>query len=141
MVTPRLDTRPQRSGATAFFVIAILVNAGLWVAINVRPGWESISFLTPSFSEVLAVINLALILGVVVNALCVVIMQPWLRTLGRLLAALFGLLVAWRLYIVFPFEFDSLGDSVVRSVLIIAILGCSIGVVVEFVRLVRGAGA
>ena len=106
-----------------------------------RPGWESISFLTPSFSEVLAVINLALILGVVVNALCVVIMQPWLRTLGRLLAALFGLLVAWRLYIVFPFEFDSLGDSVVRSVLIIAILGCSIGVVVEFVRLVRGAGA
>jgi hypothetical protein len=135
-----MDTRPARTGRKAGFVIAILVNAGLWIVINVRPGWQSFDFLTPSFADVLPVINLSLIVGALINAAYLVIEERWFRHLGQLLVSIIGMIVAWRLLAVFPFEPATDWEPLVRTVLILALLGSGVAALVEFARLIRGDG-
>jgi hypothetical protein len=126
------------SGGKAGFVIAILVNVALWVVINVRPGWSSFDFLAPTFSEVLPIVNASLIVGALINAAYLVVGQQWFRHLSQCVALGIGAVVAWRLLVVFPFELATGWDTVVRSILILALLGSGVGALVEFVRLLRG---
>jgi hypothetical protein len=136
--TSKVGSQSHRSPLAAGYLIAVAINAALWVVINVRPGWASFDFLAPSFSEVLPLVNLSLIVGMLVNAGYVVILQPWFKHLGRTIVAVIGVVVSWRLLVVYPFDVSIGWDALIRSILILALLGSSIGALVEFVRLVRG---
>lgn len=122
------------------YIVAAVVNVVLWYAINVRPGWQVVPFLTEDMSNVVGLINLSLVAGIVANLLYVAYDAGWVRPLGELLTTGIGLVALVRIVQVFPFAFDatSFGSpSVVRVVLYVAIFGATVGVIVQFVALVR----
>jgi len=139
VVTASIDTRPHRAGSRVGYVIAVVVNAALLIVINVRPGWHSFDFLTDAFAEVLPIVNLSLVVGMVVNAAYLAFNPRWFRSLGQLLMSIVGLVVAWRLLVVFPFEPEAGWDALARSLLVLALLGSGVGVLVSLVHLVRGS--
>jgi predicted membrane protein len=80
--------------------------------------------------------------GLVANLVYLVNDAPWLKALGDLVTTGIALAVLTRVWQVFPFDF---GESTVdwplfvRFVLIVAIVGTVIGLVVQFLTLVRAA--
>lgn len=127
------------------YSIAVVVNFALAFVVNVWPGWQTVSWLTPDATTVVGLVNVSLLVGIGVNLVCMVFDPPWFRSLGDLVTTAVGLAVVVRLYAVFPFDFSAYAfpwDSVARAVLILAIIGSLIGVIVNVVQLVvRVVGA
>ena len=122
------------------YIVAAVVNVVLWYAINVRPGWQVVPFLTEDMSNVVGLINLSLVAGIVANLVYVAYDAGWVRPLGELLTTGIGLVALVRIVQVFPFAFDATsfdGSSLVRVVLYVAIFGAAVGVIVQFLALVR----
>jgi hypothetical protein len=124
----------------AGFVVAAMINIVMWYAVNVWPGWQVVPFLTDDTRQVLAVVNLSLIVGVLVNLVHVTYDAPRLRPLGDLVTTGVGLIAMIRVLRVFPFDFSDFSfdaSSLARVLLIIGIVGAALGVAVQFVTLVR----
>ena len=138
MVTPRRDSRPSATGRRAGYVIAVVVNAAIWVVVNVQPGWDSFDFLTADFVVVLPLINLSLVAAMVINAAYVAFDAQWFRRLGQFVLSVIAFAVCWRLLAVYPFHLGVGWDAVVHSAPILALLGSGVAGLVEFVRLVKG---
>ena len=129
------------AGRRAGYVIAVLVNAVLLWLINVSPGWQTLSWITDRFADVVWVINLSLIASIVANAIYVAYDPPRFRAACQIVISLIGLGASVLLLQVFPFDFSAYTlpwATVARVVLVIAIVGSAISVLVEVVRLVRG---
>ncbi|WP_353828017.1 hypothetical protein [Agromyces sp. SYSU T0242] len=127
------------------YAVAVLVGLLLLVLVNVWPGWRVVPFLTDAAAEVLPWINASLAIGVVVNAIDLILDRRWVKALGDAVTTGVGLAATIRIWQVFPFDF---GDTtfpwvvVVRSLLVLAIVGSAIGILVAVVAfvgtLVRG---
>lgn len=140
MPTTALARRPSAGQRRAGYLAAIAVNTALLVILNGWPGWQAIPFLTSETSQVLALVNVSLAVGLAVNAVYLAADPPWLKSLGDLIIAGIGLAVVIRLWQVFPFEFHPAGwATVVRVLLGLAIAGFCIGIVVQAVSLLREA--
>ena len=110
------------------------------LGLNGWPGWQALPFLTSDTSQVLWLVNLSLAAGLAVNAVYLFYDPPWLRTLGDLVTAAFGLAAAVRVWQVFPFGFQGSAaawSTVLRVLLIVAIVGSCIGILVHLVSLAR----
>ncbi|MDQ4488914.1 hypothetical protein RBS60_01735 [Sinomonas sp. ASV486] len=134
----RQRVRTGREGA----VPGIIVNAALLYLANVWPGWSIVPFLTPSTSQVMGAVNAAWIAGLVANAVYLVAGMPLLRALGEIVVLIFGIVAAFRIWDVFPFDFS--GSSfdwalVARILLVIGIAGSFIGIIAQIVALGRAA--
>ncbi|MBI1377799.1 MAG: hypothetical protein GC157_10005 [Frankiales bacterium] len=135
----------QRSGASRRFgyVVAVAVNLVLLFLVNIRPGWDVVPFLTPSFTDVLPLVNLSMWVAVAVNVVTLVHDPPWLVDAGQLVSAVFTVVVGWQLLETFPFDFTAYSidyAALTRVLLWIAIVGGGIAVVVWLVRLGRDVG-
>jgi hypothetical protein len=122
------------------YALAILINgAFLWV-INVWPTWEALPWLTPSTTEVIPWINASIIVGMVANAVYLLVDPRWLRALGDVVTTSVGLAAMLQVWAVFPFDF---GNSTVpwalltRILIAIAVFGSVIAIVVQAVTFVR----
>ncbi|TFD13629.1 MULTISPECIES: hypothetical protein [unclassified Cryobacterium] len=138
------DTVPRRTTSPAArkagFAIAIAVNAVILYLVNAWPGWQSVPFLTPETSQVLGIFNLSLIVGIIVNAVYLVLDLPPIRALGDLITLGIGLAVLVGLWEVFPFDFQDYSFDwtvLIRAVLIAAMVGTGIGLIVQLVLLIR----
>ncbi|MFZ5869085.1 MAG: hypothetical protein ACOYXW_00915 [Actinomycetota bacterium] len=141
-------TSPPRARKVASgrvgYVVAAVVNAALLLFLNAWPGWEALPFLTDRAGEVIGLVNVSLVVGVVVNIVYVLRDAAWVTALGALVTTGVGLVVLVRIWQVFPLDvagpaFDA--TTVVRVLLVIAIVGSVIGLVVQavaFARAVRG---
>ncbi|WP_438855927.1 hypothetical protein [Agromyces sp. M3QZ16-3] len=149
---PRHAPRPREPRGPAArrfgFAVAVFVNLLLIYLGNVWPGWQVLPFLTAETAEVLPWINASLATGVLVNLIDLVFDRAWLKALGDVATTSVGLVATIRLWAVFPFDFGASTfpwEIVVRTLLILAIVGSAIGIVaagVAFVRaLVRGPDA
>lgn len=137
-------TTPGRTGSSLArrtgYAIAAVVNAGLLYAANVWPGWQVLPFLSEDTPLVLALVNVSLIVGIIVNAVYLVLDQPAVKAAGDLVTLGIGLAALVRLWQVFPFDF---GDSVfdwtllLRIVFGVTIAGTVIGLIVQIVVLIR----
>ncbi len=107
--------------------------------------WDWPSFLTDDYADVLPWISASLIVGIVVNALYLASDPPWFRSVGQLVENVFSVVVTVRFLQVFPFDFvtwDTDWSWLVRVILWVAIIGVTIGSIVELSRLARlNAGA
>jgi hypothetical protein len=132
--------RPSLASRRVGYVIAGAINVALLYLVNVWPGWSVVPFLTDGMTQVLGIVNVSLVAGLVVNAVYLVQDAAWLKAAGDLVTTAIALAVLARLWQVFPFDF---GESTVnwawltRSVLVVAIVGCGIGLLVQLVTLVR----
>jgi hypothetical protein len=136
--------RPRTADRRPGYAGAILVNAAVWYVLNIWPGWQELPFLTEGFSQVLALLNAALVASVVLNVVYLVHDGPWLKSICDLAMTVLGLVVLLRMWQVFPF---ALGDSerdwalMVRVVLGLAVFGTAIAIVAQLAMLVvRAAG-
>lgn len=132
--------RPRPAGRRAGYLAAVVVNAALLFVLNGQPGWQAVPFLTSATTQVLGLVNLSLAAGLAVNLVYLAYDQPWLKSLGDLLTAGIGLVVAIRLWQVFPFAFHGSWTwcaTAVRVLLIVAIAGCGVSILVQAVSLGR----
>jgi hypothetical protein len=104
--------------------------------------WNILPFLTDDFGRVLWLIDVSLLATIMVNFVYVAYDQRWFRSLGQIGLNLISLVVAVRMYQVFPFDFTgSTFDwtQIARVVIIFTILGTAIGAMVEAFKLARAA--
>jgi hypothetical protein len=90
--------------------------------------------------QVLWLVNVSLVASIFANVVYVAYDPAWLTSLGDLVTTGIGLTVLARLWQVFPFDFSGSSfnwDALARFVLVVAIVGSIIGILVQFVSLVR----
>ena len=133
---PRQSVATRRAG----YVIAIFFNVALLYLINVWPGWQAVSFLTESTRQVLGLVNFSLAAGVVANVVYLVHDGLLLKALGDLVTTAIGLASMVRVWQVFPFNFSGWSfdwSLLVRVLLIVGIVGASLGILFQFGALLR----
>ncbi|MEU4524618.1 hypothetical protein AB0F52_38595 [Amycolatopsis sp. NPDC024027] len=140
MTTSEKTRRPSVRARRTGYVVSALINAALLVAVNGRPGWEVVPFLTAETHLVVGVVDLCLVAGLVTSVVYVWCDPEWLTALGGVVTALAGLVAIVRIWQVFPFDFA--GSSfdwplTARILLVVGIAGTAIGLLVQAVTLVR----
>jgi hypothetical protein len=126
-------TRANRLG----YLLAVLVNAAGLVVLHRWPGWEKISALTGSTRSVLGIVDIALIVGVVVNVAQLLRSPSWPTAAGSLVTTAVGLAATVRILQVFPFDLSDGWSTVVRVMLIVGIVGSCLGIIAQLVSLLR----
>lgn len=136
---PAPVTTGRPTGTTAGYVATAVVNAILLIAVNSDALWDWLTFVTPDIDRVLPIIQLSLVATIVVNIAYVAYDAPWFHSATQLVVLGINLRATVRLLRVFPFDFTGYAiplETIVRVVLIIALVGMAIALVVEVVRLV-----
>ncbi len=133
------DRVTGRGGRRVGYVFAIVINAAMIYVANNLLRWDLIPVLTDDFDRVLPAINLSLAVTIVVNVLRFAYDAPWFTRVTEIISLAFSIAAALRLYRIFPLDFDQhsvVWESLIRLVLIVAIVGSAIAIVVQLVRLV-----
>ncbi len=136
--TPTVSRRAARRFG---YGVAILVNLVFVWLINGWPGWEAVPFVTAEAADVIPLINLSLGVTIAANLVYLVADGVRVKALGELVISLVNVAVTATILDVFPFDFSGYWagwDWLARFVLVIVLIGTSIAVVVNLVRLVRG---
>jgi hypothetical protein len=141
-MTSNAVQRGQRSRASrrGGYLISIAINGVLLYLLNAHPGWQAVTFLTPATGQVIGLVNLTLWAGIVANGLYFVADPPPLRAVGDLVTLTIALVTTVRIWDVFPFAFHGsvvFVAVIVRVVLIVGIVGASIGILYSVVTLIR----
>ena len=141
---PHIEHRPRtRPGPVARrfgYSVAIAVNLAMLFLVNSAPGWDALPFLSGETTEVLVWVNASFLVGVAANLVYLVHDPLWLRSLGDVLTAAFGIVVMVRVWQVFPFTEDvtSTGwGDLVHVVLAVGIAGSVIGIATGLVGFAR----
>jgi len=135
---------PTASARRAGYVIAAVINSVVLYAANVSPGWAAIGFLNSETALVMGLVNASLIVTIVANLCYLVADPPWLKALGSIVSTAVGIVALVRIWQVFPFNFD---DSTIdwtlitRTVLVVSIVGCAIGILVGVIGLIKSVVA
>ena len=134
------SSTPSRVGRRVGYAIGALVNVALLVALNVWPGWDAVPFLTADFAQVLGLINLSLAVGFLTSVANFALDNFGAKALGDLATNVIGIAVSVRLLQVFPFDFSGGFDWswIVRTLLVIGVIGSFFGAAAAVVRLLRG---
>lgn len=132
-MTARAARPASRSGP----LIGALVNAVLLWMVNARPGWDAVPFLTDETPRVLPLVNLSLAVGLVTNLVYLLSGGPRMQAFGGLITASVGLVAAVRILRVFPFDLNQPYSTVVRIVLVVAVVGSAIAIVANLVSLLH----
>ncbi len=138
---PQRNRQPSRQARRGGNVASIVINAVLLYLINAHPGWQSASFLTPAAAQVIGLVNLTLVAGIVANAVYFVADPKWLRAAGDLATLTITLVTTVRIWEVFPFAFHgslAYWSTVVRVLLIVGVVGVSIGILYSLSVLIKG---
>lgn len=119
------------------YAIAIVFNLAVIYLAYVQPGWRAVPFLTDDAAFAVALIVAGAIVGIVVNLIWLVTDPRWLRAVGELATTVIGIVVLATLLRDFPFDFGGhFPDVAARALLVLGLVGASIGVVVTLVVLV-----
>ena len=142
MPTTGVARRPSAAARRVGYLVGIAFSAALLFVLNAQPGWQGLPFLTGDTSQVIGLVNLSLAVSLSVNVVYLFYDPPWLKSLGDLATAGIGLVVAVRIWQVFPFNFDGSSawwSTAVRVLLVLVIVGSAIAIVVQAVSLARQA--
>lgn len=107
----RSRRRRRRGQAVSPSFAGMLTYAAGLVLLNVMPGWQVVPILTADAAPIVALVNLALIVGLVGQALFLVDDRPRLRALIRYTISLILLVALSRAVVVFPFDLGSWGQD------------------------------
>lgn len=148
VVTGQVDVvRPKRRQTLGMrrsgYAIAIVVNVAFIFLINEWPGWSSVVLLTDETETVVPILNAALVISIVVNAIYLIADPRWLRAIGDAVTAAVSFIVILVALRVFPFDFTDYSFDwamLVQVMLGVGLIGCLVGVIANLVTFTREVG-
>ncbi|WP_298460861.1 hypothetical protein [uncultured Cellulomonas sp.] len=136
---PRPSPAVRRTG----YVVSVLVNVLMLLAVTVWPGWQVLPFLSPQTTQVLPLVTASMVAGVVVNLAYLVADPPALRALGDVVVTSVGLAALVAVWRVFPLSFPEQAvdwAAVARVLLVLGMAGSVIAIILALGSLVTGGG-
>jgi hypothetical protein len=124
------------------YVVAVAVNIGLLYVVNNLLEWGVPEFLTDDFERVLPIMNFSIVVTMLVNLVYLFFDPTWFKSVTQIVLSVIGLIVVVRLYRVFPFDYSAYEfyefewEVVTRVVLVLIMIGISIGIIVTTARFV-----
>ena len=116
--TPTTDDRAgnprkvQSAAARRFgYFLAILINGAILYVINVWPTWHVVPWLTLATSEVVPWVNASIIVGMVANAVYLLVDRRWLKAIGDVATTSVGLAAMLQLSGTFSLRFRRRGRA------------------------------
>ena len=136
--SPPSDATPRRAGRAAGHLVAAGVDLVLlWITHQLLDwGWPR--FLTDAFEDLLPIITVSLVASAVAELIFVIHDGGRFRPFADLVTAAISLVVAWRTWQVYPFDFSSYAHDwswLATTVVWVGIVGTAVTVVVNAVRL------
>ncbi len=140
MTTFQLEIPPEtrRKGRQAGYVIAIVVNLVMLVVAQNILEWGWAPFLTSDFASILPWVSFSLIASMAMNAIYLLDDRPDVKSLGQMTLNLISLIVTYRIWQVFPFDFSAYDfnwDLLTHVILILAFVGSGVGLAAETLKL------
>lgn len=135
--------RPSPAARRLGYLAAIAINVLLIFAINEWPGWREVSFLTDETTSVIPLVNAALVISVVINAIYLVADPRWLRALGEAVNAAVSFVVILVVFTVWPFDFSAWSfdwTMLVQIMGVIGLVGSLVAVITNLVTFTREVG-
>jgi hypothetical protein len=131
--------RPPRSARVVGYLVAAAINLAFIWFVNVAPGWRWLPFLDESFSRVVGLVTVSFMISVAVNLVYVAVDPLWMKRLGDALTSAVAVVVTFRLFMVFPFDFGAQWawwEGTFRILLGLGCVGAAIGVIANLALLV-----
>jgi len=126
----------EKEFKTSEFVVAIIANIIVLYIVNNLLNWN-LSFIAPSFTEVLFILNVSIVANIVANIGFIIYQKGWFKTLVQIVLNIIGFIVANTLYTVFPFTFQTIAFAyILKFILIIGMVALVIATLVEVVRFI-----
>lgn len=121
------------AGTIAVAVFIILLNVF----------YDNVRLLNDDFTKVLPIINFSLAVSLLINASTIFIHSTVYKRITTLIGNLIFFVVAYQVWIVFPFDtsyinLDFNWDGLIRLVMAITIIAVLVASIVDIVRLIRG---
>jgi hypothetical protein len=140
MSTMQIDVSPElkRAGRRFGYGVAVVINVVMLIVAQYIYDWGWLPFLTVEFAEVVPWISLSLMTSVLANLGYQFNDAAPVKSTGQILVNLISIVVSYRIFQIFPFDFaghDFNWATVVRIVLILAMVGAGIGALTEVVKL------
>jgi hypothetical protein len=118
------------------YLLAILVNLILLYIANSLIYWN-LSFIAPSFSDVLWAINLSLIVAIVANVSFILYDPRWFKIGSKILMNITALVAAFTILTVFPFVINQFLLTLgLKFILIIGIIASFVSIIFQIMKLV-----
>ncbi len=132
-----LERNRKREQKTEY-ITAIIFNLIFLYIVNNLINWQ-VYFITNAFNEVLWIINLSIIATIIGNALLLLYNPERFRHAMKIILNIFAFIAVYFVYKVFPFNFyNSFYNWGFNILLILAMIGITIAIIVEFYLLVTG---
>lgn len=128
----------KRLGSQIGYGIGIAIDLVLVVVVQNIEEWDFLPFLTERFREIVPWVTFSLIAQAGAYLLYIIYESRALRRAGEIATSVITIVVTWRVFTVYPFDFSAYEfpwDVLVRVLLVIAIVGASVGVVSNLVKL------
>ena len=125
------------------YILAGIFDGIFLYVLRQLPRWN-VPFITEAYPEILGAVTVSLSVQIAFSAVLVLFHPLWLHYLAQVVFSGVSVMALAVVIQVFPFDFSALVDSwlntVVRIVLIVALVGTVIGGVVNLVRFLRALG-
>ena len=138
--SPEARRKQPSAGRRAGYIATIVINLFLLAVINNLSSLDVVSWLTADLEALLPIINLSLGANITANVVYIWYDVAWFKGVTQIVLSGISLVVVVRTWRIYPFDFSAYDfnwDAVVRTILVIAAIGISIGIVAEVVKLVR----
>lgn len=139
-----IPVRVTRAARRFGYTLAALINLAMLFVANHLLEWGWPPWLTGEFERVLPLLSVSLVVAAAWNVAWIAYDAAWFKSIGNIVQASISWFVTLRLLQVFPFDFSAYDvdwATVTRGILVLALLGVSIGLVAESVKLLRAARA
>ena len=119
------------------YIVAIVVNVIMLIFVNniLEFDWD---FIKSSFSECLPWIVFSIWVTIIINIIYIFFDKKWFKNLLEAISLIISLIVAWKVYTVFPFDFSILGsfdfNFWARIAMICAMIGMIVGLIANIVK-------
>jgi hypothetical protein len=128
----------EKSVKRSEYIIAIIVNLILLYIVNNILNWN-LSFISPTFNQILWALNLAIGVSIVGNILFILYNPTWFRHLIKTVMNFFGLIAVYILYKIFPLITNHYYMFLYYKILFILIMvGLVIAIFFEIFKLFLG---
>ena len=127
------DEEKDRSG----FIAAIIINVIIWFIVNNIVNWN-LSFISPTFVEVLGILNLLIISTIIINFIFLFYQPTWFRNMLHVVTDILSIIVLYTFLKVFPFILNDFLALVVVILIVLGILGAIIGLIIHLLKFVFG---
>ncbi len=121
----------------AEFIVAVIVNIILYYIANNLLNWH-ISFIAPTFADVLWIVNYSLLAVIIVNLIFIFYHPNWLRNLLQAVVDVLFIITAYTFFTVFPFLVGEGVDIALKILIALMIVASVISLVVHIVRFILG---